>query len=174
MTGGKTKTDNTVALKAKYLKCFGAGVNAAPTLREVIKELMDEGVPRPTLIRWAVQAGCTQSYASTLVSRVLCALGLRERRAGAGRKTSPAVLELLAHARSKYGKNYLKVLRAAWRTGKAPKVAKLQNGGASKLKRGPQLPRQDTNYGPMLRRLVRPSAEILGNSGKIPPRNLHR
>ena len=174
MTGGKTKTDHTAALKAKYLKCFGAGVNAAPTLGEVVKELMDEGVPRPTLIRWAVQAGCTPGYASTVVSRVLCAVGLRERRAGAGRKPSPAVLELLAHARSKYGKNYLKVLRAAWRTGKARKVAKLQNGGASKLNRGLQLPRLDTNYGPMMRQLVRPPAEILGNSRNPPPRNLHR
>jgi hypothetical protein len=58
----------------------------------------------------------------SLLSRTFCTLGLRERAGGAGRKASPDALKLLAYAREKYGGHSLKILRAAWRAGKAQTV----------------------------------------------------
>jgi hypothetical protein len=90
------------------------------------------------------------------LSRIFSAIGLRERRAGAGRKPSPDTLELLAHAQAKYGKRAVKVLRAAWRDGKAQMVASLtkfvpQPGTAAKLRVASPLRSHGANYGPVIR-----------------------
>lgn len=110
-------------LKAKYLCCFGVRTDNAAALQEIVKGLIDGGISRKTLVGWAVQAGYSKGYVSSLLSRILCSIGLRERRAGAGRKPSPAALELMAYAQDKYGEQFLKVLRAAWRAGKAQATA---------------------------------------------------
>jgi len=88
-------------------------------LCRLIFPLLHERIPRQTLAAWAVEAGYSKGYVASLLSRVLVSLGLRERNKGAGRKPSLAALELLAHARSQYGEDFLKVMRAAWRAGKA-------------------------------------------------------
>ena len=107
------------ALKRKFLKCFGIRATNMVAWQEVVMDLTDQGVPRETLVDWAVAAGYSRGYVSSLFSRLFCSLGLRKRGAGAGRKPSPDTLELLAHARRRYGARFLKVLRAAWRAGKA-------------------------------------------------------
>ncbi len=109
-------------LKERFLECLSAhrkrGAIAAAT-QEVVKALIQQGVSRKTLVAWALQAGgYTKAYASNLISRIMRAIGLRARQKGAGRKPSPEVLELLAHAQAKYGERFLNVLRAAWRAGK--------------------------------------------------------
>jgi hypothetical protein len=110
-------------LKEKFLKCFGVRAANAMALRGVVKGLIDQGVTRKTLVIWAVQAGYTKGYVSSLLSRILCLIGCRERRVGAGRKPSPDALELLAHSQNRYGQKFLNVLRAAWRAGKAQVMA---------------------------------------------------
>ena len=111
------------ALKERYLRCFGERTNNAALLQSVVRDLIHEGIPRQTLAAWAVEAGYSKGYVASLLSRVLVSLGLRERNKGAGRKPSLAALELLAHARSQYGEDLLKVMRAAWRAGKAQLAA---------------------------------------------------
>lgn len=110
------------SLKQRYLHCFGVRANHATRLQGIVRDLIGEGVPRRTLVAWAIEAGYTQGYVSSLLSRILVSLGLRERQKGAGRKPSLAALELLSHARSRHGEDCLKVLRAAWRAGKAQRV----------------------------------------------------
>jgi hypothetical protein len=123
MFNGKTTALDPITLKKKYLRCFGVRTDNAAALQEIVKGLIDGGVSRKTLVGWAVHAGYSKGYVSSLLSRVLCSIGLRERRAGAGRKPPPAALELMAYAQGKYGEQFLKVLRAAWRAGKAQATA---------------------------------------------------
>ena len=106
-------------LKEQYQKCFQARQTGEASLPGIIDSLLRLGVRRQTLLRWAKESGCSESYARSLLSKILCALGLRERRPGAGRKPSPEVLELVAEARQRYGDRHLKILRAAYREGKA-------------------------------------------------------
>jgi hypothetical protein len=122
-TKNGTKQPGAETLKERYLRCFGVRTDNAAALQEIVKGLIDEGVSRQTLVSWAVQAGYTKGYVSSLLSRILCSIGLRERRPGAGRKPSPAALELMVYAQDKYGEQFLKVLRAAWRAGKAQATA---------------------------------------------------
>jgi len=110
---------DTIALKARYLECFGTRASTGESLRETVRDLVELGVSRSTLIAWAMQTGCTKGYASSLVSRILCKLGLRKRRIGAGRKPSADALNLLAYAQAKFGRQTRKVLRAAWRVANA-------------------------------------------------------
>jgi hypothetical protein len=107
------------AFKERYLQCFGVRTNNAALLQSVVRDLIHEGISRQTLAAWAVEGGYSKGYVASLLSRILISLGLRERNKGAGRKPSLAALELLAHARSQYGEDFLKVMRAAWRAGKA-------------------------------------------------------
>jgi hypothetical protein len=99
-------------LKEKYLGCFAARATSAKTLPEVIRNLLHGGVVRATLFRWAVAAGYSQATVRSLLSRAFCSLGLRLRKAGAGRKPSAEALELLAHSCERYGNRALRVLRA--------------------------------------------------------------
>jgi hypothetical protein len=84
----------------------------------------DFHISRRTLKDWAVAAGYGEKYVSAVLSKILVSIGQRERGKGGGRKPLPEVLEMLAIARGRHGQDYLKVLRAAWRTGKAQEEAK--------------------------------------------------
>jgi hypothetical protein len=135
-------------LKEKYLRCFGVRTDNAAALQEIVKGLIEGGVSRKTLVGWAVQAGYTKGYVSSLLSRILCSIGLRERRAGAGRKPSPAALELMAYAQDKYGEQFLKVLRAAWRAGKAQETPqRLRAVASQRTEMGPIVAPQLQNPG---------------------------
>lgn len=106
-------------LKKRFLMCFSVRTTNTSRLRQTVKDLVNHGITRKTLVAWAVRAGFSKGYVSSLISRILCSMGLRANRVGAGRKPSADALELLVYAQERYGKRVLNVLRAAWRSGKA-------------------------------------------------------
>lgn len=110
---------NCERLKRTYLECFAIHGNNTATWSEAVASLMALGYPRKTLVNWGVEAGYARKYVSEVLARILSRAGHRERKAGAGRKASREGQELLDHARQMYGDDHLKVLLAAWRTGKA-------------------------------------------------------
>jgi hypothetical protein len=119
MTSPKTKGLERKTLKRRYLKCFKVRTTNMATWQKVVRGLVNQGVSRDVLINWGVDDGCSRTTVSSMLSRILCALGLRERAKGAGRKFSNDALALLDYARSRYGERSLKVLRSALRAGKA-------------------------------------------------------
>jgi hypothetical protein len=154
------------ALKERYLQCFGVRANNATLLQGVVRDLIGEGISRQTLVGWAVEAGYSKGYVSGLLSRLLVSLGLRERQKGAGRKPSLATLELLAHAHSRYGEDFLKVLRAAWRTGKAQVAVANAQSETSACDSGlivvPQFQKPGANYGTIIKRGTQPAGQNNG------------
>lgn len=144
------KRPGATTLKKEFLECFGVRTSNAEALRLIVKELIQRGVSRQTLLSWAVQAGYTSSGVSSVLSRILCSSGLRARKAGAGRKPSQDALELLAYARSRYGERFLKVLRGAWRTGQA-QASSEDSERSQRLIAEPQLRKLETNCGAAIR-----------------------
>jgi hypothetical protein len=134
MTDGNDNVADRHALKRKYLECFNVRTTNAATWREVVTNLIDSGVSRDTLINWGEYAGYSRITVSSTVSRILCSIGLRERREGAGRKPSHDALVLLDHAREQYGERALKVLRAAFRAGRAETMAAKNFRGTLEIK----------------------------------------
>jgi hypothetical protein len=129
------------ALKERYLQCFGVRANNAAALQDVVRDLIDKG---------AVEADFSKPHIASVLSRIFVALGLRERKKGAGRRPSPDALELLAHARSRYGENFLRVLYAACRAGKAQLAAASTPIETSQ-------PHQKPNCTSTIRRATRPA-----------------
>ncbi|MGA2544689.1 MAG: hypothetical protein ABSG78_24330, partial [Verrucomicrobiota bacterium] len=111
--------ERSEALKKKFLHCFGVRATCAMALQKVVKRLLQQGVSRDVLYIWGVDAGHPRTTVSSTLSRIFCAIGLRTRINGAGRKPSPDAPELLDYARGQYGERSLKVLYAALRAGKA-------------------------------------------------------
>ncbi|HEX3625381.1 MAG TPA: hypothetical protein VH280_08150 [Verrucomicrobiae bacterium] len=150
-------------LKERYLQCFGVRANNVTTLQGIVRNLIEDGVSRRTLATWAVEAGYTKGYVSSLLSRILISLGLRERKEGAGRKPSPDALELLSYARSRYGENHLNVLRAAWRAGKthSKTTDTPDDASASRIMMAVASPfrKPETNCGTTIRWGARPAGQ---------------
>jgi hypothetical protein len=143
-------------LKEKYLACFGARSSNAVAMVEAVKGLVQLGVTRKSLVQWATAAGYDIASVRSLLSRIFCALGFRERAAGAGRKPTPEALQLLGYAREKYGDRSLNVLRAAWRAGKGGDAVAGFRGqarptGAAGLNVVPQLQKGMLNCGATIR-----------------------
>jgi hypothetical protein len=132
-TANRMKRAGPAALKRKYLQCFKVSTTNAATWQETVRSLLDQGVSRDDLVNWGVDAGYPRATVSSMLSRILCAIGLRERGKGAGRKFSQDALELLDYARSQHGERALKVLRSALRAGKAAAAGDLPDepGAAS-------------------------------------------
>ena len=129
---GNSSIQDKQALKEKYLGCFGVRAANATAMQDTVKGLVQIGITRKTLHEWAVGAGFSAGYVRSLLSKTFCALGMRERAVGAGRKPPPDALELLVYARARYGDRFLKVLRAALRAGKARFAAEgLRSGSPS-------------------------------------------
>ena len=149
------------ALKQQYLECFQGRTTNAETGRETVRRLMEQGVSRGMLLNWAVEAGHPRITVSSILSRILVSLGLRERRKGAGRKPSPDALELLACARSRYGERFLKVLRAAWRAGKARAAGDIP-------RESPLSGTMNANVAPQLGRGVK-TATLHPKTWEVPP-----
>jgi hypothetical protein len=126
-TQNRMKRRGAGALKKEFLKHIGVRTTNAAALQGVVKRLIERGVSRDILVTWGVHAGYPRTNVSSMLSRILCAIGLRERRPGAGRKPSPDALELLAHARARYNERFLRVLQGALRAGKAQMKAQLRN-----------------------------------------------
>lgn len=98
------------SLNKRYLSCFGARAKNAVALPGAVRDLICQDVCRQTLLTSAGQAGCAKATVSSLLSRIFVS---------SGHKPSATLLELLGHARGRYGVNFLKVLRAVLRASKA-------------------------------------------------------
>lgn len=154
------KQPDVAALKDRYLDCIGLTSVSTTALEDAVEKLIGLGISRKTLVDWAVRKGYSRGSAANLLTRIFKALGLRERQPGAGRKPSIETLELLSYARARYGKRYLKVLRAAWRTGKAQ----------AKSGSGIIAPQSDAAGKPPV---ARPLRSLGANNGSIIRRNGH-
>ena len=123
----KTQPTSRAALKAKYLECLHAC--SAATLRATVQALVRLGAERSLLLTWAVSGGHDKKQVAKLLSEVFCALGLRQRTPGAGRRSSPPGLLLLAFARGLFGDKAVRSLHAACRAAKGPASAQLKERG---------------------------------------------
>jgi hypothetical protein len=110
--------EQTEMLKKQFLQCFAAPTRAA-SLRDLVKRLVEQGVSPATLFRWCVNAGHRRKTVSGRLSRIFCALGLRTRKKGGGRKPSPDAVKVVEYMRGQFGEGSLKVLYAAVREWKA-------------------------------------------------------
>jgi hypothetical protein len=108
------------ALKCRYLATLAELSGGVATLRQIVNQLVELNVSRSELIRWAAEAGHNERSVRTLVSRLLCGSGIREREPGAGRRIPQEALFLLAFATEKYGDRAARFLRAAARAAAEP------------------------------------------------------
>ena len=142
-------------LKKEYLACVGLRTTNAARLQEAVKELVEQGETRETLVQWAISDGISAAAARTLLCRIFVALGLRQRGVGAGRKAPAEALDLLVYARNRYGERHLRLLRAALRAGRTEtekSFADQRAGqrGHDRLNYSPQLEGGDSNNSPQL------------------------
>jgi len=77
--------EQTERLKKQFLQCFAAPTRAT-ALRVHVQRLVEQGVSPATLFLWCVDAGHRRKTVSGTLSRIFCALGLRTRIKGGGRK----------------------------------------------------------------------------------------
>src|SRR6266496_5358380 len=78
-----TTNERRKQLKHKYLACLQA--RSPRSLRKSVKALIRAGVRRDLLVVWAIAEGHERKYIVKLLSECFCALGLRQRKKGAGR-----------------------------------------------------------------------------------------
>jgi hypothetical protein len=175
-TVNRIKRPDAAALKERYLDCIGLTSVSTTALQGVVAKLLNLGISRKTLVNWAVRKGYSRGSAANLLTRICKALGLPERHPGAGRIPSPETLELLALARTRYGERAIKLLRSAWRTGKAQE--KSGSGGvapqsdiARKPPVAPPLRSLGTNNGSIIRRNGKTKAQVKSSSGDVAPQS---
>jgi len=162
---GGIKRPGTDELRRKFLSCFEARTSNAIAMQQIVKSLVAQGIPRTTLVGWLVLAGCSRGYASKLLCRIFTALNLRDRRAGAGRKPSPETGELLDLAYARFGERSVKLLRAAWRAGKAQMAAGTghfspSHGTAQNLAVASPSPQLGANYGPVINHAMKQVPDV--------------
>ena len=73
-----------VGLKHSYLECLSALSASGAKLHQVVTALILAGVLREELVRWAVEAGYSESHIRNLLSKILRGSGSRHRRPGGG------------------------------------------------------------------------------------------
>jgi hypothetical protein len=110
---------DTPILKQQYIDALASLCANGSSLRKIVTALIERGVPKRLLVDWAEEAGYSRSHIQSLLSRILCGAGQRERKPGAGRRVSAEALALLDYATTQFGENPAKHLRAAYRAAKA-------------------------------------------------------
>ena len=112
-------------LKQQYLRNLDGVDTAEGGLRKVVIGLIRRGIAREMLVVWGIQAGYSEKYVRSLLSRLLVGIK-RERGPGAGRRTPPEALALLAYAEERFGEGVQanRFLLSAFRAGKAKAEAK--------------------------------------------------
>ena len=153
-------------LKSNYLSCLHARSKA--TFRQTVVALLHLGVTRDTLLAWAVAAGHNRKYIAKLLSECLCGLGLRLRRAGAGRRPSSAALLLLAFARELFGERRSSVLRAAWRASNARSAAGLARDAQDLIPEPELYAKAVREFADRLENLNRGGVHVPRNAGREP------
>src|SRR5229473_5294683 len=106
------------SLKQDYLNCLGHLAVNARTLRGVVERLLSLGVSRKELLEWAVCEGYDERSVRKLLSSLCLRAGQRLREPGAGPKTPPEALAILAFARDQFGDEGDNFLHAASRAAK--------------------------------------------------------
>jgi len=108
------------ALKESYITYHGIQTTDRVALQTITLQLFRLGVARRMLIHWGIEAGRSESFMRSWVSRVLCAAGFRTRQKGAGRKPNPEVRWILELLRNHFGaKRVRRLLHAASRAAAA-------------------------------------------------------
>src|SRR5207245_2520949 len=116
--------------------------------------LVDAGTTRPDLISWAVEAGYNAGTIRTLISKLLCKKGRRQRKVGAGRKLNPDVQAIAEAVCANYGHHRAaKLLRAASRVADA--IAEAAKAGTLE-----PLPANLPEQSSTALKIARPAAEI--------------
>src|SRR5437016_5218463 len=85
-------------LKGEYLASWATIHKGTASLRTSAIDLIHLGAKRSDLVRWAVSKGYDEKHVRSVLSKLLCRLGTRERNPGAGRRTPQQALTILAFA----------------------------------------------------------------------------
>ena len=60
----------SLVLKERCGRCFGERANIAAALQVVVMNLVDEGIPRKTLVEWTGGAGFFKSHAADVLNAI--------------------------------------------------------------------------------------------------------
>lgn len=112
------------ALKEQFLSGLAAVSRDAGQLRATVGALVKRGVSKSLMLAWAVSAGYSEGYAATVLNRILRQETGAKRKSGAGPKTPPEALALLALVLERHGEQGIRFLLAAYRAGKARAASK--------------------------------------------------
>ena len=104
-------------LKSQYLDALAGVSRKTENLERSVRGLLAQGVSRQTLLSWGIAAGYAEGYVRAALGRILRPPN-RRRKKGAGPKTPPEALELLAYARERYAEKAIGFLYGAYRAGK--------------------------------------------------------
>ena len=127
------------ALERQFLDGLAVTMSTAVSaLRQVVLRLVSMGATRTHLIAIAAERGYKKAYVRTLLSEILIRNGGRQRKPGAGPKTSPLAKVMLAIARALAGRLAEKLLRAAAHAARKEDEAELARQQA--LRRGISTP----------------------------------
>src|SRR5437660_1623861 len=73
--------------REKFLEGFADLIKGSRTLRQIVPACIRAGFSRSDLVQWGVDAGYSAAHVRSVISKILCRSGVRERRPGGGRRT---------------------------------------------------------------------------------------
>jgi len=83
-------------LREQFVEGFADLANGSRTLRQVVPACIGgAGFSRKELVLWGVEAGHSASHVRSVIRRILCRSGVRQRKRGAGRRIKPKILAIL-------------------------------------------------------------------------------
>ena len=101
-------------LERQFLNRLGTSLlTTLATLQPIVLRLIEFGATRQSLEALAVAKGYQKAYVRSLISAILVRRGGRQRKSGAGPKTSELAKLILAFAREKAGRQAYKYLTSA-------------------------------------------------------------
>jgi len=105
-------------IKVRFVGALKTIRGGEVSLKAAVEAALKANVERSTMVGWAVDAGYSESWTRSLISKVLCDIGQRQNREGQGRETPREAIELAEALTSKYGdaKKAKKILLAAYRS----------------------------------------------------------
>ena len=69
------KRPGVEGLKEEFVRHVSVRAKNTSMSRETVRNLVDQDVSRRTLVSWAVYAGYSKGYVSSLLSQILCSMG---------------------------------------------------------------------------------------------------
>lgn len=90
--------EDTSGLRKRFVSALTANQKTLGTLADVVREMIDSEVEREEAIDWGIEAGLSESYVRSTVSRLYSDLVGRERAKGAGRKGNKGAAEVAEYA----------------------------------------------------------------------------